>query len=203
MARRLGVNSPFPKGEAGIALGAAALTLDEITGAYLPFAQDGLAPARHAILKVADGRGRTLYQYKDEAPAQLLDPKVVKDMNQVLYGVMKVGTGRSAQLEGRRAAGKTGTTNDWRDAWFVGYTPQIVAGVWVGNDDYTPMNKVTGGGLPATIWKDFMTAAHQGLEVEELTGAVIPVAPSSEGRLLNFYAGVAEAFRRVRSDGGY
>jgi penicillin-binding protein 1A len=203
MARRLGVSTPFPKGEAGIALGAAAVTLDEITGAYVPFAQGGRAPKRHAILKIADGRGRTLYQHKNEAPAQLLDPKVVKDVTQVLYGVMKVGTGRSAQLDDRRAAGKTGTTNDWRDAWFIGYTPQIIAGVWVGNDDFTPMSKVTGGGLPATIWKDFMTAAHEGLEVEELTGAVLPAAPAPEGRLLNFYAGVAEAFRRVRSEGGY
>jgi len=201
MAKRLGIASPMPRGEAGIALGASAVTLEEIVGAYIPFSQQGLAPQRHAILKITDGRGRVLYQYKEQQATQALDPKVARDVTQVLYGVMKVGTGRSAQIDGRRAAGKTGTTNDWRDAWFIGYTPQIVAGVWVGNDEFTPMKSVTGGGIPARIWKDFMQAAHQGLPVAELEGAVLP-PPPAEGRLLQFYADVASAFRRVMRDGG-
>ena len=123
-------------------------------------------------------------------------------MNHLLYQVMLNGTGAGASLGRRDAAGKTGTTNDWRDAWFVGYTPQLVAGVWVGNDAYTPMEKVTGGAIPARIWRDFMIAAHQGLAVASLDGAYPAVSYASEPVLLDFYADVSRGLMRVRRDGG-
>jgi membrane peptidoglycan carboxypeptidase len=93
---------------------------------------------------------------------------VNRDLTMMLYGVVTQGTGRSAALPGREVAGKTGTTQDYRDAWFVGFTPDYVTGVWVGNDDNSPMRNVTGGTLPATIWKDVMTFAERGLPPKAL-----------------------------------
>jgi len=126
---------------------------------------------------------------------------VARKMNHLLYQVMLSGTGGRARLGRREAAGKTGTTNDWRDAWFVGYTPQIIAGVWVGNDAYTPMEKVTGGSIPASIWKEFMVSAHQGLPLRNLDGAYPAVRYASEPVLLDYYAEVSRGFNRVRRDG--
>jgi penicillin-binding protein 1A len=122
-------------------------------------------------------------------------------MNHLLYQVMLSGTGAGANLGRRAAAGKTGTTNDWRDAWFIGYTPQLIAGVWVGNDAYTPMEKVTGGTIPARIWRDFMIAAHQGLSVAEIDGAYPAASYAAEPVLLDFYADVSRGLMRVRRDG--
>ena len=112
--------------------------------------------------------------------------EVAKDMNHLLYQVMHTGTGQGASLGRRQAAGKTGTTNDWRDAWFVGYTPQITAGVWVGNDDYRPMEKITGGAIPAAIWRDFMISAHQGLPMARIDGAYPAVSYASERGAVGF-----------------
>ena len=126
---------------------------------------------------------------------------VARKMNHLLYQVMLSGTGSRASLGRRQAAGKTGTTNDWRDAWFVGYTPQLIAGVWVGNDAYTPMEKVTGGAIPAAIWREFMLSAHQGLVARSLDGAYPAVSYASEPVLLNFYADVSRGLTRVRRDG--
>jgi len=121
----------------------------------------------------------------------------------MLGDVVDAGTGREARALGltRPAAGKTGTTDAYHDAWFVGYTPQITAGVWVGNDDYRPMEKVTGGSIPAEIWKAFMISAHQGLSLESIDGAYPAVSYAAENSLLDFYADVSRGFARVRRDG--
>jgi penicillin-binding protein 1A len=201
MARRLGMSSKIPEGEAGIALGGFSATLEELTAAYLPFVNGGKAPTPYAIDAILDGRGKTLYRRTAREPARAFDEKVAKNVTHVLYQVMTRGTGRNAQLPGRQAAGKTGTTDDWRDAWFIGYTAQMTTGVWVGNDDFLPMNKVTGGSLPASIWKNFMLAAHQDLPKKPLDGAYSDIVYSEQGRLLSFYNEIAEGFRRVRRDG--
>jgi penicillin-binding protein 1A len=119
----------------------------------------------------------------------------------MLYQVMHSGTGRRASLGRRPAAGKTGTTNDWRDAWFMGYTAQLTTGVWVGNDDYRPMDKVTGGSIPAEIWKNFMIAAHQGLPPRALDGAFPAATYREENTLLDFYRDVSRGLSRVADDG--
>jgi penicillin-binding protein 1A len=201
MARRLGISSEIPAGEAGIALGGFSASLEELTAAYLPFAEGGLGVRPYAIDEIADGRGKVLYTRSPRAPAPALDKKVAENVTHVLYQVMTSGTGRRANLGNRQAAGKTGTTNDWRDAWFIGYTAQMTAGVWVGNDDFQPMDKVTGGTLPASIWKNFMIAAHQDLPRKPLAGAYAAVAYSESGRLLSFYRDILDGFRRVRRDG--
>ncbi|HBS35847.1 MAG TPA: hypothetical protein DEA50_12335, partial [Parvularcula sp.] len=201
MARRLGISSEIPAGEAGIALGGFSASLEELTAAYLPFADGGLGVRPYAIEEIADGRGKVLFSRTPRQPAAILDKKVAENVTHVLYQVMTSGTGRRASLGNRQAAGKTGTTNDWRDAWFIGYTAQMTAGVWVGNDDFQPMDKVTGGTLPAAIWKNFMTAAHQDLPRKPLAGAYPAAAYSEGGRLLSYYLDVLEGFRRVRRDG--
>jgi penicillin-binding protein 1A len=201
MAHRLGITSDIPTGEAGIALGGFSATLEELTAAYIPFADGGVGVHPYAITEIADGRGTVLYRHRPQKPAAILSKQVAKDVTHVLYQVVTTGTGRAANLGNRQAAGKTGTANDWRDAWFIGYTAQMTAGVWVGNDGFQPMDKVTGGAIPARIWKNFMLAAHADLPKEPLDGAYPAVTYSEEGRLLSFYQDVADAFRRVRRDG--
>lgn len=201
MARRLGISAEIPTGEAGIALGGFSATLDEMTAAYIPFADGGLGAQPYAITEITDGRGKTLWRRTPPKVTRIFDKNVARDVTHVLYQVVTTGTGRGANLGVRQAAGKTGTTNDWRDAWFIGYTAQMTAGVWVGNDDFQPMNKVTGGAVPARIWKNFMSAAHAGMPAETLDGAYPAVTYSEDGRLLSFYEDVSNAFRRVRRDG--
>ncbi len=201
MARRLGISSEIPTGEAGIALGGFSATLEELTAAYIPFADGGAGVRPYAILEIADGRGKVLYRRNERTPAAILDKRIARDVTHVLYQVMISGTGRAALLGGRQAAGKTGTTNDYRDAWFIGYTAQMTTGVWVGNDGFQPMKTVTGGTIPALIWKSFMTAAHSDLPAEPLDGAYAAVTYSESGRLLGFYRELADAFRRVMRDG--
>ena len=184
-----------------IALGAVDVTLEELTGAYIPFSQGGLKPETYAIEKIETRDGVVLYEHERKPPSRVMTRGVSKSMNHLLYQVMHSGTGRRAQLGRRRAAGKTGTTNDWRDAWFVGYTPQMTAGVWVGNDEYRPMEKITGGSIPAQIWKSFMTSAHQGLPMRPLDGAHPAVTYAAESTLLNYYSDVSRGFSRVRRDG--
>ncbi|NOX82328.1 MAG: PBP1A family penicillin-binding protein [Alphaproteobacteria bacterium] len=199
-AMRLGVKKEIPA-HRSIALGAVDVTLEDLTGAYIPFARRGLAPTPYAIETITTHDGVILYQHKDDKPRRVLTQKVAKDITHMLYQVMHSGTGRRAELGLRQAAGKTGTTNDWRDAWFVGFTGQLITGVWVGNDDYTPMEKITGGTIPASIWRDFMISAHQGLPLARLDGAYPAVTYASEPALLDFYADVSRGFSRARRDG--
>ncbi|MEM8771779.1 MAG: PBP1A family penicillin-binding protein [Pseudomonadota bacterium] len=184
-----------------IALGAVDTTLYDFAAAYLPFAQQGLKPDPYAIVSIETRDGETLFECETKTPERVMSQAVARHMTHMLYQVLHSGTGRRANLGRRPAAGKTGTTNDWRDAWFVGYTAQLTAGVWVGNDDYRPMEKVTGGAIPAEIWKTFMLAAHQGLPVRKLDGAYPAASYAEESTLLNFYADVSRGLERVRRDG--
>ncbi|MEO1250909.1 MAG: PBP1A family penicillin-binding protein [Pseudomonadota bacterium] len=184
-----------------IALGAVDVTLEEFTGAYLPFAQGGAKPEPYAIVSIETRDGRPLYRREAVSPDVVMDAKTARQMNHMLYQVVYSGTGRRANLGRRPAAGKTGTTNDWRDAWFMGYTAQLTVGVWVGNDDYRPMDKVTGGTIPAEIWRSFMLAAHQGLPVRPLDGAFPAATYAEENSLLDFYADVNRGLRRVSREG--
>lgn len=199
-ATRLGIKSEIAP-HRSIALGAVDVTLEELVSAYIPFARGGLSPEAYAIESIETRDGLILYEHQGDNPQRVLTADVSKKMNHLLYQVMLNGTGARARLGRRAAAGKTGTTNDWRDAWFVGYTPQLIAGVWVGNDAYTPMEKVTGGTIPAAIWKEFMTSAHQGLPLLSLDGAYPAVSYAAEPVLLDFYRDVSRGLARVERDG--
>lgn len=199
-ARNLGISGellPVPS----IALGSIETTLSEITAAYLPFARGGLSASPYAITRIETRTGELLYERLPQPEKQLFSAEVSRNMNHLLYQVMITGTGSRASLGRRDAGGKTGTTNEWKDAWFVGYTAQITAGVWVGNDANEPMDKVTGGSAPARMWKAFMLAAHDGLPRKDLPGAF--PAPSREGdlRLVQFYDGLAGDFLATSTGG--
>ncbi|MBN4046365.1 PBP1A family penicillin-binding protein [bacterium AH-315-P15] len=166
-AHRLGIRSelePLPS----IALGASEVTLLELTNAYLPFQSGGMGAARYAITEIRAEDGSVLYTREAPNPAPVIEAHLAAQMTDMLYQVVEGGTGAAADLGRREAAGKTGTTQDWRDAWFIGFTSDYVTGVWVGNDDASPMNHVTGGSLPAAIWRDYMAAAHEGLALSDL-----------------------------------
>jgi penicillin-binding protein 1A len=157
-ARRLGITSPIPNNYS-IFLGSADVNLLELTGAYVPFATGGEAPVVYAIRRVLRRDGKILYKHPETGTARVIAPENAGAMNAMLSSVIDWGTGRAAKLEGRACAGKTGTSSDYRDAWFIGYTADLVTGVWVGNDNNAPMAKVTGGSLPAEIWHGFMSKA--------------------------------------------
>ena len=161
-AHRLGIESPLHDNPS-IALGTGEVTLLELTSAYAPFANGGWAAKPHIVTRIATAEGRVLYSRRREAHRRVIAMADVEAMNDMLHATMTGGTGRAAALPRHPAAGKTGTTQNYRDAWFVGYTSHYVGGVWVGNDNGKPMPGITGGSLPAQIWHAIMVDAHSGL----------------------------------------
>lgn len=170
-ARKFGIVTPLPD-TPSLPIGADEVNVLEHTVAYAAFPNRGKAVTPHAILEVRTGAGDLVWRYDRDGPQprQIIPPSVASDMAMMMSHVVSEGTARRAQLDGIPAAGKTGTTNAYRDAWFVGYTGNFVGGVWYGNDDYSPTNRMTGGSLPARTWHDIMEVAHQGIEIKELTG---------------------------------
>ncbi len=158
-ARRCGLAGIPPDPGPSIALGAYEVTPLALASAYQVFQNGGAATPAYLVEAVSDTQGRVLYTHVGAPGAQVLDPLYASRMVRMLEGVVTAGTGSGAAI-GRPAAGKTGTSQRWRDAWFVGFTPDLLAAVWVGNDDGTPMGKVTGGEIPAAIWKRFMDFAE-------------------------------------------
>jgi penicillin-binding protein 1A len=171
-ARRMGIKAPLPD-TPSLPIGADEVTLLEHTVAYATFPNQGKAVKPHALLEVRSSAGETLWRFdRDETmkPTQAIPAQVASDMAMMMSHVVEEGTARRAILEGIKAAGKTGTTNSYRDAWFVGYTGNFVCGVWFGNDDYSPLNRMTGGSLPAQTWHEIMAYAHQGVELKQIVG---------------------------------
>jgi len=156
-AERLGITSPLPP-HPSLALGTAGVSLLELTSAYAVIANGGFGVLPHGITQVTDGNGTVLYQRTGSGPGRLVQPGIVALMRQLLEATVTEGTGKAALLD-RPVAGKTGTSQDFRDAWFVGYSGEVVGGVWFGNDNGQPMKNVTGGGLPARTWRRFMSGA--------------------------------------------
>jgi penicillin-binding protein 1A len=168
-AQRLGVSSPLEPNRS-LPLGTSEVTLFELTRAFAPFASNGNRVEPFAILDVKTSDGTVLFQHRDKPPEQVLSRTTLEEMNQMLYEVVQTGTGQRADLAPRQVAAKTGTSQDWRDAWFVGYTADFIGGVWLGNDDNAPMTRVVGGSLPASIWKSYMVEAHRRIAVHALPG---------------------------------
>jgi penicillin-binding protein 1A len=169
LAHRLGIESEL-QANASIALGTSEVSLLELTSAYAPFMNGGFKATPHIIKRVTTADGKVLYQNTYDNPPRVLDPEIVSEMNQMMVGVVEHGTGKNARLKGWQVAGKSGTTQSFRDALFVGFTNNLTTGVWFGNDDGTSMRKVTGGGLPAKAWHTYMTAAHEGLTPSPIFG---------------------------------
>jgi penicillin-binding protein 1A len=168
-AYRLGIASKLDPNPT-IALGTSEVSVLELVSAYAPFANGGLAITPHAIERVRGADGKILYSRPTASLGRVIDPRYVGMMNAMMRETLVSGTARKADLPGWPAAGKTGTSQEFRDAWFIGYTSHLVTGVWLGNDDSSPTKKTTGGGLPVDIWSRFMKTAHQGVAVADLPG---------------------------------
>lgn len=196
IARRFGITTPlqpFPS----IALGSQEVSLWEITRAFGTLQSGGLRMDPWLIEKIENSRGDVLYTRPDYNRDRVFDHELAKEMNAMMARVVnaKFGTGRRARFGNWMIAGKTGTSQDWRDAWFIGYTAAYVGGVWVGNDDDSPMEKVSGGGLPADLWSDIMEIAHAGMPPEPLLGAEAGLEMSEDAEeRITFYRGMAQAF---------
>ncbi len=176
-AARLGIQSPL-QATPSIALGTSEVTPLELVGAYATFANGGLDVAPHVISTVKSASGQVLFRQAPESHGRVIDPTAHAMMIDMMRETLRTGTARKAEIPNWDAAGKTGTTQDYRDAWFVGYTATLVTGVWVGNDDNSPMRKVTGSGLPADIWNRFMRAALAGSPPVALPSAGWQRAPA-------------------------
>jgi penicillin-binding protein 1A len=174
-ARDMGIVTPLPD-TPSLPIGADAVNLLEHVGAYATFPNLGMKVTPHAILEMRTGDGKVIWRFdRDGAKRKRALPRqVAQDMITMMNSVVEHGTGRRARLDGIAVAGKTGTTNDYRDGWFMGYTGNFVCGVWMGNDDYTSTNRMTGGSLPAMTWHSIMEYAHQGIELKPLPGIPVP-----------------------------
>jgi penicillin-binding protein 1A len=171
-AKRVGITSPL-EANASLALGTNEVTPLELTAAYAAFANGGHRVSAYMVTQV-DIAGKAIYLRQAPPPPRVIEESVNRDLTAMLYGVVIGGTGGYASLHGREAGGKTGTTQDSHDAWFVGFTTDYVAAAWVGNDDASPTRGVTGGTLPAYIWREAMLAAEQGMPYRPLTRSVQP-----------------------------
>jgi penicillin-binding protein 1A len=166
-AYRLGIASKLELNPS-LALGTSEVSLIELVAAYAPFANGGTAIAPHVVERVHTAAGKTLYTRVAPNFGRVVEARYVGMMNAMMHETLTSGTAHAAQLAGWPAAGKTGTSQEFRDAWFIGYTGHLVTGVWLGNDDPTPTRKATGGGLPVEIWSRFMKPAHQGVPIAAL-----------------------------------
>jgi penicillin-binding protein 1A len=195
-AYRLGISSKLDA-NASIALGTSEVSLTELVGAYAPFANGGRGVAPHVVNKIRTVEGnKVLYARPADQLGQVIDPRHVAMMNTMMQETLLSGTARKAEIPGWSAAGKTGTSQDFRDAWFIGYTANLVTGVWLGNDDNSPTKKATGGGLPVEVWTRFMRTAHQGVPVAALPGA------QSGGMFSNFAQANPQPTPVVNASGG-
>lgn len=171
VARRFGLKAPLPD-TPSLPIGSDEVTVLEHAVAYATFPNRGRAVTPHSVLEVRTGAGDLVWRWDRDGPKpkQAIPANIAADMAGMMSHVVSEGTARRAALDGIPTAGKTGTTNAYRDAWFVGYTGNFTCAVWYGNDDYSPTNRMTGGSLPAQTWHDIMVAAHQGVEVREIPG---------------------------------
>ena len=171
-AHRLGIRSRLAD-HLSIALGTSEVTPLELVGGYMPFANGGMRANPYVIQRIVTKDGKTLYINPNVPGAQVIKPEILTMMNSMMQETLITGTGKKALLPGRPAGGKTGTSQNYRDAWFVGYTADLVTGVWFGNDDGSPTKRASGGNLPASTWHSYMVGAESGMAIAGLPGVSV------------------------------
>jgi len=192
LANRFGINSKLGAHYA-IALGASESNLLDMTASYMVFANEGLKRSPYSILKITDTSGNVLYTQSSRQPERVYAAPYARQMTSMLRDVVDTGTGHGAKLGKRQVAGKTGTSQDFRDAWFVGFSRDYTTGVWLGNDDNSPMVKVTGGLLPVDAWVTYMRAASKGKKNRPLRAPDPTVDDPETQALMAFYESLTEA----------
>lgn len=190
-ARLMGISTPLPD-TVSLPIGADEVIPIEMASAYATFANGGRRAPAYAAVEITNSHGEVIYNHdRDEPPLKQIIPLPnILDMITMMKSVVENGTGRRAHLDGIDVAGKTGTTNGYKDAWFIGYTGNYVGAVWFGNDNDTPMANMTGGSLPAATWHEIMAYAHRGIELKPLPGSSLPASPQTP--TLSETQGVAE-----------
>jgi penicillin-binding protein 1A len=169
-AQRLGITSPL-QANPSVALGTSEVTPIELVAAYAAFANGGIGVVPYVIAQVKTADGKVVYRRPAAGGlGRVVDPGMVAMMNDMLHQTFVIGTARKGEIPGWETAGKTGTSQEFRDAWFVGYTGSLVAGVWLGNDDGDPTKRVSGGNLPVEVWQSFMRTALKGRQPVPLPG---------------------------------
>ncbi len=193
LAHRFGVNSDL-QAVPSIALGSSVVSPLEMTQAYSTFMREGKRLDAYLVQSVENARGDVLYVRPTYEAKQVYDPDLSHLMTGMMARVVQAGTGTGARLPDRQAAGKTGTSSDWRDAWFIGYTADFTTGVWVGYDDNSEMQHVSGATIPSAIWRSYMMAASRGLRARTLPGYDLPARPERDFQLATFYDALSKAF---------
>jgi len=201
LVRRFGITTLPPSPDLSVALGSYEVNLLQLTSGFQVFQQGGNRIEPYVIESIVTQGGAPIFARQAQpTPLAVYDLARASMMVKMMKKVVSQGTAQRAAF-GRPAAGKTGTSQNWRDAWFVGFTPDYVTGVWVGNDNDKPMNKVVGGDIPASIWRRFMMAAHQNLAVRDFPWLLPDPAPESEPDPRNgYYETLAAEFGRVASE---
>jgi len=174
-ARHMGITGPL-EDTVSLPIGADGVSVLDMGSAYTTFASGGKHAPPYAVVEVRNSHGNVIYRADRDGPKpqQVINANTIAEMDGMLINDVEFGTGAAAKLAGIKAGGKTGTTNNYRDAWFIGFTGNYVEAVWLGNDDYTSTNNMTGGTLPAKIWHEIMAFAHNGIEIKPLPGQPAP-----------------------------
>lgn len=198
LAKRFGISTNM-RSTYSIALGASEVTLLDLSQAFMVFANEGIRKPPYLIESISNSANESLYKRRALTPARVYAASYAQQMNSMLSDVIESGTGRGAKLGNRPAGGKTGTTQDYRDAWFAGFTEQYTTGVWMGNDDNSSMSKVTGGLLPVDAWKAFMVKAHKGIKIQPLSTPQNTESDARRKRMAVFYKDLSEALIQERN----
>jgi len=203
LANRFGIKSEL-RPEYSLALGSSEVTLLELTHAYSVFANEGLLRPTHLITEIRNTSDAPLYTRRTVAGRRVYPVPYARQMTSMLRDVIDTGTGHGARLGKREAGGKTGTSQDYRDAWFIGFTAQTTTGVWLGNDDNTSMRKITGGLLPVDIWKSYMLGSHKDTPYAKLSAPDPNIDDARAQQIALFYEEMSTAFidERNMASGG-
>ncbi len=198
LGRRFGLRTEL-RPTYSLALGASEVTLDDMVGAYMVFPNSGRKITPYLIENIKNTAGDELYTRRQREPERVYSNRNNRQMSRLLQDVIDSGTGRGAKLGKRPAGGKTGTSQDYRDAWFIGFTADYTTGVWMGNDDNAPTRKITGGLLPVDIWKSYMLKAHKGRKIRPILADEDPKLNDKRQAVTAFYQDLVDAMITERN----
>ncbi|MBP9230031.1 MAG: penicillin-binding protein, partial [Phenylobacterium sp.] len=200
LTRRFGITTIPPNPNLSVALGSYEVPLIEMVSGFQVFQTGGNRITPYMVDEIKTISGQPVFLHQSSSPVPAYDIARASMMVKMMKKVINGGTGARANF-GRPAAGKTGTSQNWRDAWFVGFTPDYVAGIWVGNDDDKPMNRITGGVMSAAIWRQFMVVAHEKLPIRDFDWLLPDPEPELEADPRNdFYEVLADEFSAAARD---